>query len=47
LGSAAPMIERMILENLYSKLGLKFEEEEGCGFSDYIKELGKGVVVKG
>jgi len=39
LGSAAPVIEKMILKNLYSKLKLKFEEKEGCGFSDYMKEL--------
>ena len=37
--SAAAMIEKMILENLYSKLELKFEEKEGYGFSDYLKEL--------
>jgi len=41
LGSAAPVIEKMILKNLYFKIGLKFEEKEGCGFSDYIKELRK------
>jgi len=39
LGSAAPMIEKMILKKLYSKLELKFEENDGYGFSDYIKEL--------
>jgi len=39
LGSAAPMIERMILKNLCSKLRLKFEEKEGYDFSDYVKEL--------
>jgi acetolactate synthase small subunit len=37
--SAAPVIEKMILKNLYSKLELKFEEKEGYQFSDYIKEL--------
>jgi ribonuclease HII len=37
--SAASMIEKMILENLYSKLELKFVEKEGYGFSDYLKEL--------
>jgi len=40
--SAAPVIENQILKNLYSKLGLKFEEKEGYEFSDYIKELRKG-----
>ena len=37
--SAAPVIEKSILKNLYRKLGLKFEEKESYGFSDYIKEL--------
>jgi len=39
LGSAAPMIEKMILENLYSKLQLGYEAKEGYGFLDYLKEL--------
>ena len=39
LGSAAPVIEKMILKNLYSKLALKFEEKEGYKFSDYVREL--------
>ena len=39
--SAALVIEKMILENLYRKLGLKLEEKEGYEFSDYIKELRK------
>ena len=39
LGSAAPVIEKMVLKNLYSKLELKFEEKEGYKFSDYVKEL--------
>ena len=37
--SAARVIENSILKNLYRKLGLKFEEKESYGFSDYIKEL--------
>jgi len=41
LKSGAIVIEKMILKNLYSKLGLKFEEKEGYEFSDYIKELRK------
>jgi hypothetical protein len=45
--SAAPLIENLILKNLYSKLGLKFEEKEGYEFSDYIKELRKSAVVEG
>jgi hypothetical protein len=39
LGSAAPVMEKMILKNLYFKLELKFEEKEGYKFSDYVKEL--------
>jgi len=39
LGSAAPVIEKMILKNLYSKLELKFKEKEGYKFSDYVKDL--------
>ncbi len=41
LGSGAPVIEKLILKNLYSKLELKLEEREGYEFSDYIKELRK------
>lgn len=37
--SAARVIERLILTNIYSKLGLKFEEKNGYKFSDYIKEM--------
>lgn len=29
----------VILSNLYSRFGLKFEEKEGYGFSDYVSEL--------
>jgi len=46
LDSGASVIEKLILKNLYSKLELKIEEKKGYGFSDYIKELRKGVVVK-
>ena len=41
LGSGRPVIEKLILRNLYSKLGLKLEEKEGYEFSDYVKELKK------
>ena len=37
--SAAGVIEHAILKNLYSRLGRKFEEKDGYGFSDYIREL--------
>jgi hypothetical protein len=39
LSSGAPVIEKLILKNLYQKLELKFEEKRGYEFSDYIKEL--------
>jgi len=39
LGSAAPMVEKLILVNLYSKFQVEYEEKEGYGFSDYVKEL--------
>jgi len=39
LGSAASVIEKLILKNLYGKLGLKFRERDGYEFSDYVKEL--------
>jgi len=42
LGSGAPVIEKLILKNLYRRLGMEFEEKEGYGFSDYIKELRNG-----
>jgi hypothetical protein len=41
LVSGAPVIERLILKNLYRKLGLKFSEKKRCGFSDHVKELRK------
>ena len=37
--SATHVIERMILKNLYRRLGLKFEEKPGYEFPDYIREL--------
>ena len=37
--SAARVIEKVILKNLYSRKGLKFEEKEGYEFPDYIREL--------
>ena len=45
--SATSVIEKMILENLYSKLNLKFAEKDGYEFSDYIKELRGNVEVEG
>jgi len=39
LGSGATMLQKLILKNLHFKLGLKFEENEGYGFSDYVEDL--------
>jgi hypothetical protein len=39
LSSARPVVEKLILKNLYSKLELRFEEKEGYRLSDYLKEL--------
>jgi len=46
LVSGAPVIEKLILKNLYRKLALKFREKKGYEFSDYIKELRRSAVVK-
>jgi len=46
LGSAGPVVEKMILRNLHSKLRLRFVERKGYGFSDYVKELRKSAIVK-
>jgi len=39
LGSGAPVIEKLILKNVYHQLGLKFVQKKGHGFSDYLEEL--------
>ncbi len=39
LGSAAPVVENLILMNLYCKLGLKFVEKKGYDLSDCVLEL--------
>jgi hypothetical protein len=39
LSSGAPVIEKMILKNLYHKLQLEYTEKAGYRFSDYLKEL--------
>ena len=41
LGSGAPMIEKLVLKNLYRKLQLEYAEKEGYEFSDYVKALKK------
>lgn len=47
LVSAAPVIEKMIVKSLYSKLELNFEEKKGYEFSDYIRELREKLDVEG
>ena len=39
LGSAAPVIEILIISKLHRELHLKFEKKENVDFSDYIMEL--------
>jgi len=41
LVSGAPVIEKLILKNLYRRLRLEYEEKEGYEFLGYIKELRK------
>ncbi|NIP67341.1 hypothetical protein GWN63_06510 [Candidatus Bathyarchaeota archaeon] len=46
LGSGAPVIERLILKELNSRLQLNFREKKGYGFADYIEELEKGAIIR-
>jgi hypothetical protein len=39
LSSAAPVIEKSILDKYHRSLGLNFVEKSGYVFSDYIREL--------
>lgn len=39
LSSAAPVIEKAVLEGLFSEFGLEFVERESFGFADYVREL--------
>ena len=39
LNSGARVVERIILENLYSIFGFEYKVEEGCGFVDSVREL--------
>jgi len=39
LGSAAPVIEDLIIRNLYVRLNAEFEDKDGCEFSYHIREL--------
>lgn len=43
LGTGSMPIEKMIIEQLYSKLNIEFKEKSNYTFSDYIKELKKRV----
>lgn len=46
LSSAASVIEKLILKNLYHKLKSKFKEKKGYEFSDYVKKLSESAVVE-
>ena len=39
LHSGARVVEKIILENLYSSFGFEYKVEEGRGFVDSVKEL--------
>ena len=39
LGSAAPVIEKLIVKNLYDKLNLNFQETEDYMIANYIDDL--------
>ena len=47
LGSGAPVIEKMILKDLYLELCLEYKEKEDYQFSDYVRELNRSVLVEG
>jgi hypothetical protein len=38
-GEGAHVIQKVILENLYSRLGLKYEEKENHTFVDYLRDV--------
>jgi len=40
-GAGASVLEKLIIKNLYSKLGLKYEDREDRPFADYIKDVKK------
>ena len=39
LGSGAKVIEKHILKNLYSYLGVNYQQREGYKYLDYIREI--------
>lgn len=47
LGSAAPVIEKLILKNLCCQLELELVQKRGHSFSDYAKELTERFYVEG
>ena len=38
-GAGAPVLEKLIVESVYSKLGLKYHEKKKYTFSDYLKGI--------
>jgi len=38
-GAGAAVLERLIIESVYSKLGLKYHEKEKNTFSEYLKGI--------
>jgi len=38
-GAGAPVLEKLILKNVCSKLGLEYQEKKQYKFSDYLKAL--------
>lgn len=41
-GGGATVIQKIILENLYSKLGLKYEDRDDYSFTDYLNDIKSG-----
>lgn len=47
LSSGAEVVEKVILEGLYSDFGQEFQFKEGYDFADYVHELEMGAQRKG
>lgn len=45
IGVSSVIIEDLIIENLYMKLGLEFRWKKGYKFSDYINEVKKYILL--
>jgi len=41
-GAGASVLEKLIVKNLYSKLGLKYEDKEERKFAEYVNDVKKG-----